>query len=63
MTRLSSAIAKGHPAIACFIAGGDKNAVAKVAPTISNNAIIATNICGHGDKNIFTVAEALGEEI
>ena len=36
-------------------------AVAKVAPTMDRDAIILANLCGRGDKDIFTVAEALGE--
>ncbi|MBX9728641.1 MAG: tryptophan synthase subunit beta [Sphingopyxis sp.] len=35
-------------------------AVAKVAPTMDKDAIILANLCGRGDKDIFTVAEALG---
>ena len=38
-------------------------AVAKVAKTMPNDAIILANLCGRGDKDIFTVAEALGVEI
>ncbi len=38
-------------------------AVMKVAPTMPNDAIICANLCGRGDKDIFTVAEALGTEI
>ncbi len=36
-------------------------AVAKLAPTLDKDAIILANLCGRGDKDIFTVAEALGE--
>jgi tryptophan synthase beta chain len=36
-------------------------AVAKLAPTMDKDAIILANLCGRGDKDIFTVAEALGE--
>lgn len=35
-------------------------AVAKIAPTMPRDAIILANLCGRGDKDIFTVAEALG---
>ncbi|WP_066476397.1 MULTISPECIES: tryptophan synthase subunit beta [unclassified Sphingomonas] len=35
-------------------------AVAKVAPTIRADQVILANLCGRGDKDIFTVAEALG---
>ncbi len=38
-------------------------AVAKVAKTMPGDAIILANLCGRGDKDIFTVAEALGVEI
>ena len=34
--------------------------VAKIAPTMNRNQIILMNLCGRGDKDIFTVAEALG---
>jgi len=35
-------------------------AVIKVAPTMRDDQIIIANMCGRGDKDIFTVAEALG---
>ena len=35
-------------------------AVAKVAPTMPKDAIICANLCGRGDKDIFSVAEHLG---
>jgi tryptophan synthase beta chain len=38
-------------------------AVAKLAPTMAKDAIILVNLCGRGDKDIFTVAEALGEVV
>jgi tryptophan synthase beta chain len=38
-------------------------AVAKVAPTMQADQVILANLCGRGDKDIFTVAEALGTEI
>jgi tryptophan synthase beta chain len=38
-------------------------AVAKVAPTMDKDSIILANLCGRGDKDIFTVAEALGVEM
>jgi len=34
--------------------------VAKLAPTLPRDAIILANLCGRGDKDIFTVAEHLG---
>ena len=38
-------------------------AVAKLAPTMGRDQIILANLCGRGDKDIFTVAEALGTAI
>ncbi len=38
-------------------------AVAKLAPTMDKDQIILANLCGRGDKDIFTVADALGVEI
>jgi tryptophan synthase beta chain len=38
-------------------------AVAKVAPTMPKDSIILANLCGRGDKDIFTVADALGARI
>ena len=35
-------------------------AVMRVAPTMTKDKIIIVNLCGRGDKDIFTVAEALG---
>ncbi len=35
-------------------------AVAKVAPTMDRDQIILANLCGRGDKDIFSVAEHLG---
>ncbi|NNC53882.1 MAG: tryptophan synthase subunit beta, partial [Erythrobacter sp.] len=35
-------------------------AVAKIAPTMDKDQIILANLCGRGDKDIFTVAEHLG---
>ena len=37
--------------------------VAKIAPTMDKGQIIVMNLCGRGDKDIFTVADALGVEI
>jgi tryptophan synthase beta chain len=34
--------------------------VAKIAPGMNRDAIILMNLCGRGDKDIFTVAERLG---
>ncbi|WP_324827133.1 tryptophan synthase subunit beta [Qipengyuania zhejiangensis] len=38
-------------------------AVAKVAPTMPEDSIILANLCGRGDKDIFTVADKLGVEM
>lgn len=38
-------------------------AVKKLAPTLPKDTIILANLCGRGDKDIFTVAEALGTEL
>ena len=38
-------------------------AVRKVAPTMAKDQIILANLCGRGDKDIFTVADALGFEM
>jgi len=37
--------------------------VMKIAPTMDKKEIIVLNMCGRGDKDIFTVAEALGTEM
>jgi tryptophan synthase beta chain len=34
--------------------------VIKIAPKMSKNEILVMNLCGRGDKDIFTVAAALG---
>ncbi len=34
--------------------------IEKIAPAMPHDAIIVANLCGRGDKDIFTVAEALG---
>ena len=38
-------------------------AVAKVAPTMRKDEIILVNLCGRGDKDIFSVAEHLGVKL
>ena len=38
-------------------------AVARVAREMDRDQIVLCNLCGRGDKDIFTVAEALGVEI
>jgi tryptophan synthase beta chain len=35
-------------------------AIARIAPEMAADKIIVANLCGRGDKDIFTVAEALG---
>jgi tryptophan synthase beta chain len=37
--------------------------VAKIAPTRPQSEIIVMNMCGRGDKDVFTVARALGVEL
>ena len=37
--------------------------VAKIAPRMKKEQIVLLNMCGRGDKDIFTVAEALGTDI
>ncbi|MBV8869301.1 MAG: tryptophan synthase subunit beta [Acetobacteraceae bacterium] len=37
--------------------------VTKLAPTMDKDAIIVMNLCGRGDKDIFTVAEHLGVQL
>ncbi len=37
--------------------------VTRLAPTMGRDDILILNMCGRGDKDIFTVAEALGREI
>jgi tryptophan synthase beta chain len=38
-------------------------AVMRIAPTMGKDKIIIVNMCGRGDKDIFTVAEALGVKL
>jgi tryptophan synthase beta chain len=38
-------------------------AIVNRAPTMPKDSIILANLCGRGDKDIFTVAEALGVEM
>ena len=38
-------------------------AVEKIAPTMGRDQLIVLNLSGRGDKDIFTVAEALGVRI
>ncbi|MEK6745644.1 MAG: tryptophan synthase subunit beta [Pseudomonadota bacterium] len=37
--------------------------VQKIAPTLPKNHLLVVNVCGRGDKDIFTVAKALGVEL
>ncbi len=37
--------------------------VAKIAPQLPADHLVCMNLCGRGDKDIFTVAEALGVEL
>jgi tryptophan synthase beta chain len=38
-------------------------AVVRKAPELSRDSIILVNLCGRGDKDIFTVADALGVKL
>jgi tryptophan synthase beta chain len=35
----------------------------KIAPTLTKDHLIVMNMCGRGDKDIFTVARALGVDM
>ena len=37
--------------------------VRKLAPTMRKDQVLVMNMCGRGDKDVFTVAEALGVEL
>ncbi|MBM3617921.1 MAG: tryptophan synthase subunit beta [Alphaproteobacteria bacterium] len=37
--------------------------VCKLAPTLPKDHLLVMNLCGRGDKDIFTVAKALGEQL
>jgi tryptophan synthase beta chain len=37
--------------------------VGRIAPSMTQDQIIIANLCGRGDKDIFAVAERLGQEI
>lgn len=37
--------------------------VAKLAPTLSREQVLVMNLCGRGDKDVFTVADALGVKL
>jgi tryptophan synthase beta chain len=37
--------------------------VGKLAPTLPKDHLIVMNMCGRGDKDIFTVADALGSKL
>jgi tryptophan synthase beta chain len=37
--------------------------VTKLAPTLAKDQLLVMNLCGRGDKDIFTVAKALGEKL
>ena len=34
--------------------------VSKIAPSLPKSHVLVMNMCGRGDKDVFTVAEALG---
>ena len=60
MTRLASAFAKSRPALEPSHAIA---AIVKRAREMPQDSIILANLCGRGDKDIFTVADALGVEM
>jgi tryptophan synthase beta chain len=35
----------------------------KLAPTLPKDNLLVMNLCGRGDKDLFTVAKALGMKI
>ena len=37
--------------------------VCKIAPSLPKDHVLVMNMCGRGDKDIFTVAEKLGVEL
>ena len=37
--------------------------VAKIAPALDRDNLIVMNMCGRGDKDVFTIAHALGVEL
>ncbi|MEM7748586.1 MAG: tryptophan synthase subunit beta, partial [Pseudomonadota bacterium] len=37
--------------------------VCKLAPTLPKDHLLVMNLCGRGDKDLFTVAQAIGLEI
>ena len=37
--------------------------VMKLAPALAKDKLLVMNLCGRGDKDLFTVAKALGMEI
>ena len=37
--------------------------VMKIAPKLDSDHIIIMNLCGRGDKDVFTVADALGVKL
>jgi tryptophan synthase beta chain len=37
--------------------------VIRIAPNLPKDHLLVMNLCGRGDKDIFTVAEALGVKI
>ena len=39
------------------------NGLKKIAPSMNSNEIVVMNMCGRGDKDIFTVAKALDIKI
>ena len=64
MTRFAAAFAKPRPAPIAFITAGDGDTAAeRIAPTLDKDKIIIIDCSGRGDKDVFTVADALGVEL
>ena len=47
----------------CLVDNGYPPTRAEIAQELGKGKIVVMNLCGRGDKDIFTVAEALGRKI
>ena len=65
MTRLQTTFSAPIPAFVAFITAGDDalHAVVERAKGMDQDQIVLMNLCGRGDKDIFTVADKLGVEM
>ena len=60
---------ENRPALLTYIVSGDPNKqktfeiLKKIAPKMSSDKVIVMNMCGRGDKDIFTVADTLNIKI